>query len=379
MSFEKKAGQILEKAGIEINGPSKWDIQVYNKEVYQRVLSQGSLGLGESYMEGHWECEALDEFFYKILKAELDKYFRFNIPVMFNIFKAKLINLQKPSRARQIGQHHYDIGNDLYQAMLDKRMTYTCAYWDWNARNLDEAQEHKLELTCRKIGLNPGKEEKVLDIGGGWGSFAKYAAQHYGTRVKAITVSEEQVKLGKELTKDYPEIEIKFEDYREIDEKEKFDHIVSLGMFEHVGLKNYRTYMEKVASSLKEEGLFLLHTIGSNISTNAIDPWLSRYIFPNSMLPSQRQIAESVEGIFIEEDSHNLSTNYDKTLMAWYYNIHNLWEELNKNEEKYNERFRRMWEYYLLSCAGAFRARKIQVWQKVFSKNGVENGYKSVR
>ena len=150
-------------------------------------------------------------------------------------------------------------------------------------------------------------------------------------------------------------------------------------MFEHVGVKNYKKYFKIVRKHLKDDGLFLLHTIGNNESQNSTDPWILKYIFPNSMLPSQKQIAESVEGIFIEEDSHNLSTNYDKTLMSWYNNIHNSWDKLNEKREKYNKKFRRMWEYYLLSCAGSFRARRIQVWQKVFSKNDVKDGYKSIR
>ncbi|OIO41572.1 cyclopropane-fatty-acyl-phospholipid synthase [Candidatus Pacearchaeota archaeon CG10_big_fil_rev_8_21_14_0_10_31_9] len=372
-SMEKTAQKLLEKAGVEINGRNPWDIQVHNPRFYSRVLSQGTLGLGESYMDGDWDCQALDQFFYRALKTELDKELRITLPLIKNAIKAKLINLQSPRRAFQIGERHYDTGNDLYQAMLDKRLAYTCAYWDNGATNLDDAQEAKLELVCKKIGLKEG--EKVLDIGGGWGSFARYAAEQHGANVKATTVSKEQAELGRTLIKEARGVEIALEDYR--DTKGKFDHVVSLGMFEHVGPRNYRTYMKKVSSLLEEDGLFLLHTIGSNKSSAVGDLWVSKYIFPNSKLPSQKQIAEAAEGLFIEEDSHNLSTNYDKTLMAWCRNISSNWNELSK--EKYDERFRRMWEYYLLSCAGAFRARKIQVWQKVFSKKGLDNGYKSVR
>ncbi len=377
MSFEKQSRNILEKAGIEINGSKPWDIQVNNKRIYQKVFSKGSLGLGESYMDGDWDCKSVDQFFYKILSTNLDKHFEYSIPSLINIAKAKIMNLQKPTRATQIGKHHYDIGNDLYQAMLDQRMTYTCAYWDWGANNLDIAQEDKLELTCLKINLNERKGDRVLDIGGGWGSFARFASENHGAIVKAITVSEEQVTLGKKLTKEYPDIEIAFQDYRDLDNNDKFDHIVSLGMFEHVGVKNYKTYFKKVSDLLNEDGLFLLHTIGSNESHSTIDPWISKYIFPNSMLPSQKQIAEASEGIFIEEDSHNLSTNYDKTLMAWHENISNSWDKLKSSE--YDNRFKRMWEYYILSCAGTFRARKMQIWQKVFSKEGVHGGYQSIR
>ena len=379
MTYENQARKILEKADVEINGKNPWDMQVHNPRMFQRVFSQGTLGLGESYMDGDWDCKKLDEFFYKVLRKDLEKELKWNFSTLLTVLKAKVFNLQNRSHAFEIGEKHYDTGNDLYEAMLDKRLTYTCAYWDLGAKTLDEAQEDKLELTCRKIGLNKEKEENVLDIGGGWGSFAKYAAQNYGTRVKAITVSKEQVELGKELTNGISNVEIRLQDYRDLGKNEMFDHIVSLGMFEHVGVKNYKEYFKVVRNHLKDGGLFLLHTIGNNESQSSTDPWISKYIFPNSVLPSQKQIAESVEGIFIEEDSHNLSTNYDKTLMTWYNNIHNSWDKLNAKGEKYNKKFKRMWEYYLLSCAGSFRARRIQVWQKVFSKNGVLGGYKSIR
>jgi len=323
MTYESQARKLLEKADVEINGSNPWDIQVHNPRMFQRAFSQGTLGLGESYMDGDWDCKKLDEFFYKVLKTDIEKELKWNFPLVLDILRAKFFNLQNKSHAFEIGEHHYDIGNDLYEAMLDKRLTYTCAYWDWGAKNLDKAQEDKLELTCRKIGLDKEKEQKVLDIGGGWGSFAKYAAEKYKVKVLGITVSKEQLELGKELTHEIPDIEIRLQDYRELYEREKFDHIVSLGMFEHVGVKNYKKYFKIVRKHLKDDGLFLLHTIGNNESQNSTDPWILKYIFPNSMLPSQKQIAESVEGIFIEEDSHNLSTNYDKTLMSWYNNIHN--------------------------------------------------------
>ncbi len=372
--FESQAQSLLNKAGIKINGKNSWDIKVNNSRIYQRVFSQGTLGLGESYMDGDWDCKQLDVFFYKVLSSKLDRDLKITLPLIINILKAKLINLQSKSRAFEIGEKHYDAGNDLYSLMLDKRLTYTCGYWEWGAKNLDKAQEDKLELTCRKLNLKPG--QKILDIGCGWGSFAKYAAEKYKVKVIGITVSKEQVKLAKEICKGL-DVEIRLQDYRNLDKNEKFDHIVSLGMFEHVGVKNYKEYMKVANKHLKDEGLFLLHTIGGDISSNSTDPWIEKYIFPNSMLPSIKQIAESIEGLFVMEDWHNMSANYDKTLMSWYKNISSNWNNLDKH--KYNGRFRRMWEYYLLSCAAGFRARNLQLWQIVLSKNGVPNGYKSIR
>jgi len=214
---------------------------------------------------------------------------------------------------------------------------------------------------------------KILDIGCGWGSFAKYAAEKYKVKVVGITVSKEQVELGKRLSEGLP-VEIRLQDYRNLNDK--FDHIVSMGMIEHVGPKNYKTYMKVVHRSLKDKGLFLLHTIGKNKLKDPIDPWMNKYIFPNGVLPSINQIASSTENLFVMEDWHNFSADYDKTLMEWYKNFEKNW---NKIESNYDKRFHRMWKYYLLSCAGLFRARKAQLWQIILSKKGILGGYKSIR
>ena len=361
---------VLDLADVKINGSCDWDIQVHNEGFYSRVLSQGSLGLGESYMDGWWECERLDQFFDKILTANLDSRIKNDLGIALKIAFNFVLNPGRKSKSFEIGKKHYDIGNDLYRAMLDKRLTYTCGYWE-TAEDLDAAQEAKLELVCRKIGLK--REQRILDIGSGWGSFMGYAAERYGAHVVGITVSKEQKELADKLYKNLP-VETRLQDYRDINEK--FDHVVSLGMFEHVGYKNYSTFMQVAHNALKDGGLFLLHTIGGNRSVRATDPWIGKYIFPNSMLPSIKQIGKSIEGLFVVEDWHNFGADYDKTLMEWHRNFENNWDKLKSN---YNDRFHRMWDYYLLSCSGAFRARKNQLWQIVFSKNGVEGGYKPVR
>jgi len=362
--------KILDLADIKINGNNPWDIQVKNDNLYSRVLKQGSLGLGEAYMDAWWDAKSLDEFFYRVLKADLEKEIRQDFKTLLFIFKNTIFNQQRKSKAFEIGQRHYDIGNDLYLEMLDPYLAYSCGYWQ-GAQTLAEAQEAKLDLICRKLNLKPG--DKVLDIGGGWGSFAKYAAQKYGATVDVITVSKEQAELGEKLCAGLP-VQFQLQDYRKI--KGLYDYIVSVGMIEHVGYKNYRTYMKIANRHLKDSGLFLLHTIGSSNSVKTTDRWIEKYIFPNSMIPSIGQIAQSVEGLFVMEDWHNFGFDYDKTLMAWYDNFEKSWPAL---KEKYGERFYRMWKYYLLSCAASFRARKNQLWQIVLSKNGVINGYKSIR
>ncbi len=362
--------KILEKADISINGTRDWDIQVYNDKFYKRVLNNYTVGLGESYMDKWWDVKRLDLFFYKLLRSNIDKYVKSNFKLLFYLIARRLINFQSKSRAFNVGEKHYDIGNDLYEIMLDKRMTYTCGYWK-EANSLDEAQEAKLDLICRKIGLERGM--RVLDIGSGWGSFAKFAAERYGVEVVGVTVSKEQAELANKMCKGLP-VENRLQDYRNLDEK--FDRIVSIGMFEHVGYKNYRTFMEVAHRCLTDDGVFLLHTIGGNMSTTSTDPWIDKYIFPGGMIPSIKQIGQSIEGLFVMEDWHNFGADYDKTLMAWFDNFNQGWEKI---KDKYGERFYRMWKYYLLSCAGSFRARSNQLWQIVLTKEGIEGGYISVR
>jgi cyclopropane-fatty-acyl-phospholipid synthase len=364
------AQSILTQADILLDGSRPCDMKVHNVQLYSRVLSDGSLGLGEAYVDGWWDVPELDQFFFKTLHANLYNQVQFSWSWLWAYIKAKVINLQSKARAFEIGERHYDLGDDLFKAMLDKRMIYSCGYWK-NAHNLDEAQEHKLKLICDKLYLKPGM--KVLDIGCGWGGFARYAAEHYGVQVVGVTVSKDQARYAQEYCKGLP-VEIRLQDYRDI--QDTFDRVVSVGMFEHVGYKNHKTYMEVAHRVLKDDGLFLLHTIGGNASTTIPDPWIEKYIFPNGLIPSIAQIGTALEGLFVMEDWHNFGADYDKTLMSWFENFDKNWPSLR---DKYGDRFYRMWKYYLLSCAGAFRARSIQLWQIVLSKKGVIGGYTSIR
>lgn len=360
---------ILTRMDIRINGPRPWDIQIKNPQFYHRVVTGGSLALGESYMDGWWDCERLDEFIKRLLEYRLDrKVTSLNPLILWETFLTRMTNVQSKTRAFIIGKKHYDIGNSLFKIMLDKGLNYSCGYW-YKAKNLDEAQAGKLDLICRKIGLEPGMT--VLDIGCGWGGFAKYAAENYKAKIKGITVSKEQAAYARERCKNL-DVEIVLADYRTLNEK--FDRIVSIGMFEHVGWKNYRTYMEVVHRCLKDDGLFLLHTIAGNTSAKNTDPWINAYIFPNSMLPSARQISQAAEGLFILEDWHSLGPYYDRTLMAWYDNFTRNWNQI---KDQYDTRFFRMWTYYLLSCAASFRSGRNQLWQIVFSKSGISRVFRS--
>lgn len=355
---------LLQRADIEINGKRPFDIQVKNKHFYKRVLQQGSLGLGESYMDGWWECEQLDEFISRLLKIDIESQIKHNLKDLMHVVSARIINLQSKKRAWIVGKEHYDLGNDLFTLMLDHYMQYSCGYWP-EASNLIEAQQNKLELICRKLKLHKGMT--LLDIGCGWGGLAAYAAENYGVKVTGVTISAEQQKLAQQRCAGL-DVEILLQDYRDLDGK--FDRIVSVGMFEHVGPKNYKTYFTVANKNLTDDGIFLLHTIGSNQSDLNVDPWIDKYIFPNGCLPSISQLSSACEPFFVIEDLHNFGSDYDKTLMAWEQRFQDSWERLDKT---YSERFKRMFTYYLKACAGAFRARNIQLWQVVLT-HGVPGG-----
>ncbi|NIF20062.1 cyclopropane fatty acyl phospholipid synthase [Candidatus Pantoea multigeneris] len=363
------AHELLSKADIEINGTRPWDIQVKHPDFFKRVLQEGSLGLGESYMDGWWECERLDMFFHHVLKHKLDQQLPRHFKDTLRIAAARLTNLQSKKRAWIVGKEHYDLGNDLFTLMLDRFMQYSCGYWD-SAETLEDAQHAKLDMICRKLELQPGMS--LLDIGCGWGGLAEFAARNYGVSVYGVTISAEQQKLAQQRCEGL-DVTILLQDYRDLNQQ--FDRIVSVGMFEHVGPKNYATYFDVADKNLKPDGIFLLHTIGSVRTDMNVDPWIDKYIFPNGCLPSVRHIAEASEPHFIMEDWHNFGADYDITLMAWYDRFIASWEQL---EEKYGDRFKRMFSYYLNACAGAFRARDIQLWQVVFSR-GVEGGLRVAR
>jgi len=364
------AHEMLSMAGIEINGTRPFDIKVNNPEFFKRVLQEGSLGLGESYMDGWWECERLDIFFHKVVQAGLEKKLPHHLKDTLRIAVARLSNLQSRKRAWIVGKEHYDLGNDLFRLMLDPYMQYSCAYWK-EATTLEQAQEAKLKMICDKLQLQPG--QRLLDIGCGWGGLAEYAARHYGVSVFGVTISAEQQKLAQERCKGL-DVTILLQDYRDLNDQ--FDRVVSVGMFEHVGPKNYQTYFDVVKRNIKPDGLFLLHTIGGNKTDLNVDPWINKYIFPNGCLPSVKHIADNTEGVFVMEDWHNIGADYDRTLMAWYERFIEAWPKL---EDNYTDRFKRMFTYYLNACAGAFRARDIQLWQVLLSPTGVEGGIRVPR
>ena len=358
------------QADVRLDGERPWDLQLHDERVPARWLAGGSMAFGESYMDGQWSAARLDQLFERLIRSRIAERTR-PVSLLWHVARARLVNLQDPRRAWQVGEQHYDLGNDFYAAMLDARMVYTCACWEGiepGVAGLDAAQERKLDLVCRKLDLRPGM--RLLDIGCGWGSLMRFAAERYGAHCVGVTISAEQAQLGRELCAGLP-VEFRLQDYRELDER--FDRIASLGMFEHVGHKNMDHYMAVVRRCLADDGLFLLHTIGRNDSAHGTDPWIHRYIFPNGELPSIARIGRACEPHFVVEDLHNFGADYDPTLMAWHARFEAAWPRF---ADRLGERFHRMWRYYLLSCAAAFRVRDTQLWQWVMSPRGVPGGYR---
>lgn len=368
LALQTRVAGILADADIRIGNDRPWDVQIHDPHFHARVLAQGSLGLGESYMDGWWDTASLDGFLFRLLSARIDRRIR-GISDLLDGMRAWLLNLQRRTRSFEVGRRHYDLGNDLYHAMLGKRLVYSCAYWR-TARTLDAAQEAKLDLICRKLQLRPGL--RLLDIGCGWGELLKFAAERYRVAGVGITVSERQAEYAQALCAGLP-VEIRLQDYRDV--HERFDRIASVGMFEHVGARNYARFFEVARRCLVEDGLFLLHTIGTNVSVTHTDPWIARYIFPNSMLPSAAQLTRAYENHFVLEDWHGFGPDYDRTLQAWRDNVEAAWPSL----PGYDERFRRMWRFYLSASMALFRARRAQLWQMVLSPHGVGGGYEAVR
>jgi cyclopropane-fatty-acyl-phospholipid synthase len=368
---------VLSAADVRLGGDRPWDLQLEGmaatRSLIRAVLERGSLGLGECYVEGLWECGALDQLFTRLLLARGDSRLAEGnwLRSALWLLRERVFNLQTPARSTLVARRHYDIAPAVYTAMLDPWLQYSCGYWH-QATSLAQAQEHKLRLICEKLELHPG--QRLLDIGCGWGGLAAYAARHYGVEVVGITLSQEQLRLARSHWGDLP---LRFErcDYRQLRQLgcAPFDRVVSVGMYEHVGPRNATAFFAAAGSALKDDGLLLLHTIGYRCHSPHSDPWIDTHVFPNGRLPAPGELATALEGKWLIEDWQNFGADYDHTLLAWHANVEAAWRELapqlGGNAEA--ERFRRFWRYYLLCCAGFFRAREGQLWQLVLSRSNL--------
>lgn len=369
MDSKKLCLTILSEAGVPVNSPEPWSIHVKNERLWDRVVSQHELGLGESYVDGWWECQSVDQMLTKLLTVKAAARLTPSLSVVFSALKSNILNMQTKARAAENAKHHYNIGNNLYERMLDSEMAYSCGYWK-EAKNLDQAQLSKFDLICRKLKLEKGMT--LLDIGSGWGGFLRYAVKNYGVHATGISPADQQILLAKERSSGL-NIDFYQMDYRDF--TGRFDRVVSVGMMEHVGPKNFRDFFEKCDELLAPNGIMLHHLISGTRAQNKTDGFFNRYIFPGGVIPSPSQITKAAEGLFILEDVHNFGLDYDKTLMAWHKNINKRWEEI----PEYDMRFKRMWNYYLLASAAGFRSRGLNLNQYVFRKEGILEPYIPVR
>ncbi|MCB0338421.1 MAG: cyclopropane fatty acyl phospholipid synthase [Bdellovibrionales bacterium] len=327
----------------------------------------GPLEIGEAYVRGEWTCEHLDEFMAHIFREPVKKRTSFErFALLSHVVKEKLLNPQRGKGAYHVGDFHYNLGNPLFEKMLDRTMSYTCGYWP-HASNLLSAQNAKLDLICRKLRLEPGMT--VADIGCGWGNFARFAATNYGVSVVGVTVSTEQANFAREFCQGLP-VTILLQDYRSLEGQ--FDRVVSIEMIEAVGKKNLPVYFETVHRILRDGGLFALEVISaesysrnSNWNLDQYILWLVKYIFPNGYLPSIKELASPCSELFLLQDWHSFGEDYDKTLMAWASNFRHAWPEISHG---YDESFKRRWEFYLYSCAALFRVHLVHLYQILYSK-----------
>jgi cyclopropane-fatty-acyl-phospholipid synthase len=350
---------VLRTAGIHLGGDQPWDVQVTDPRFYSSVLLRGSLGFGESYMRGWWHVEDLEEVAYRLSRAGLHWVARALPPHLVALAAASFSNRQTRTDSVNLVDRHYNLGNDLFRGFLGRSMVYSCAYFD-DTESLDRAQELKLDLICRRLGLKAG--ERLLDIGGGWGEFARHAALHYGCHVTSINIADEQIRHARERCAGLP-VEIVKCDYRDL--RGSFDKVAVIAMLTHVGHSNYRRFMTIVHDCLATGGRVLVETLGSRISKVNCEPWTNRYIFPGGVVPSLRQIDRAADGLLARTEVTEFGHHYVPTLRSWNANLHASWPQL---AGRYPETTRLMLGYFFLTVAGAFRAGHLKYWHVQLQK-----------
>jgi len=346
-------------------------IKLTNKSIEKKLFRNPSLHLGEGYMNEEILIQdgTIEELIDVITSSYEDFVFNNNIYRIYEKFSGyfKIFQqLNETVKSKQNVAHHYDLKEDLYKLFLDKDMQYSCAYFHNENISLDQAQIDKKNLIINKLQIE--ENMNVLDIGCGWGGMALEIAKQTGAKVKGITLSENQFSTASKRAQEEglsEKVSFQIQDYR--NENKKYDRIVSVGMFEHVGIKYFKTYLKKTYDLLKENGVFLLHTIGQRGVPTATSPWIRKYIFPGGYIPSLSDIINETQKLNINiTDIEILRLHYAHTLSHWYKNI-----QKNKDEiiKLFDNRFYRMWEFYLLSSKYSFVNMGNVVFQIQIAKN----------
>ena len=345
-------------------------LKLLDQKLMQKLLINPDLYFGEAYMNGSLVIENgtitefLDLAFRNIGRGDINFYGSI-IKKIKGTFRY-LTSFNKIVKSKENVAHHYDISEKLYDLFLDKNRQYSCAYFKNENDTLEEAQKNKMHHIIKKLNIKPN--QKVLDIGSGWGTLALEIAKETNASVTGITLSENQFEYSKNKAKEMNlsnQVEFKLIDYRQLNEK--FDKIVSVGMFEHVGRKFYRTYFNTVSKLLNEKGIALIHTIGSTMPPRDPQPWITKYIFPGGYTPSLSEAVKPIEdsGLIIS-DIEVLRLHYAHTLRHWKERF------LSKKDavlDMFDEKFFRMWEFYLASCEMAFKWGDQVVFQFQLTKN----------
>ncbi len=346
-------------------------LKLLNKKLNYKLLFNPDISFPEAYVNGEIKIENgtlldfLNLTFKNLGPGEINTsgYFVKKFLHAYRFFT----NFNLPLKSKKNVEHHYDLGEELYNLFLDKKFRmYSCAYWKSPEESLEQAQQNKINHIIKKLDLRAG--QKVLDIGCGWGGLCFEMAKQSKCEVTGITLSKNQyeycVKKSKELKLDN-QCHFELLDYRHLNGK--FNRIVSVGMVEHVGRKFYKTFFKKINELMTDDGLSLIHTIGSTQPKGPPQPWISRYIFPGGLVPSASDLIDAVEKTdLILTDMESLIRHYDKTLKAW---LVRFLENRDRAKKMYDERFCKMWEFYLASCSAAFKYRDLLVYQLQIAKN----------
>ncbi len=344
---------------------------IKNPDFYDRVVRDGSLGMGESYMEGWWDAEGDDivSAIGIIISNQLEKTIRVSPSLMLSAASTKIFANVSRVRSKSNIQQHYDVGNDFYELFLDENMAYTCGYQKDPNDTIEDMQNQKHERVARKLGLKAG--ESMVDLGCGFGGMLRYGAKNFGIKGMGVTLSEGQYEWANKKMQEeglHDNIRVELKDYRDM--TGTFDHVVSIGLAEHTWQRGYETFIGKISELLKEGGVGLVHTIGvTSPPHETTDAWINRYIFPDGRLPRLEELIEEMRraGLTVGH-VENFKLHYAETLRHWK-------EKFNKNRAtikamapEYNEEFLRMWDYYLQVCEAGFRYGELQLYQILFCK-----------
>lgn len=381
------------------------EFRVTNQNLYERLSGGGDFTMifGEAYMNNEWASNDLAAFFRKIMTFE--NYGEMLLPLWKEspLQSSKLIwgsivhdlktqwtdhfqNNQSVDMAKRVGEQHYDIPDILYEHMLDPHRQYTCGYWCDGVANLSEAQEAKLKLLIDKLKIPENQTMTILDIGCGWGGLTKAISERYPLcRVEGISISQEQIKYAND-THASAQLKYYYCDYRDLPRmKVKYDRIISVGMFEHVGAKNYDVFFDTCRQILTDDGIFVLHTVTHSVQLKyltgqdkfIVNEFLDKYVFPGAYVPTVEQIMTSVQSKdMMYHHIQNLSISYAKTLGAWNANFQKHWLKIQASDPAFfTISFKRMWEFYLLGCMVSFEKKHLQLSQFVFTKNSFGQMY----